>query len=764
MQKKEIKRQFSLFLCFVVAFSSCNPKTSSSSAVGSKLVAENSSCMSQLTSSLENANLEHSNVDSLALLGGSASTATLTFGDSPSSFSLTESESDDNSAYYEMITYAINPLNKANEEFYRIQLCDETSKCQCYSDLCQGNYTSCTQYRSCKVSTEEDKKGEKYWIKVTKAVDSVPTYGLSKEISLSVKYCAYNYDKDNNSALGGSQIKKREICGPIVQSDNKAYVETLASDKESRLAQKRLEILASLKRKKEAQCAALVAQFGAKAAQAWFTNKQLCSSNIEKSDGEASACVILEALANKTSEFTDLLCGEGHFDNLSLLLALNASGTNATSTSNNFSLVEEEEALSQAACAEASAISDVSSAGATEASSSLTAFSDFFSSSDSLASSYGEGFSEDDTSLEFAEYVVEEEVSDANATTDIYSNEEVDNPPEFDPELAGNLEDSDALEEGMSKEQKMAIFVVCAAVFGALGLQTVVSLVKDLRARKTLSKSEYIRLSSGKNLGTDLNDIKELIGEDKYKSFFEEIDDGKYGFKDDKWKLEGDGLFKPQRISLELNVEDFLEPTFKKMDDKYYAVFNIDEKLAEKFGIFKEANLTLNEKGFEMKDGRLVYAIDEKNINKLGNDNFNMKEGFGELQTKLKNKMSETANFKNLDVSNKKVDVRNAIGTGVKFAAMAGALAGMIYSASEGAFGLVAEDKSSPVKTFLNNLFSDFFVKELMPVSSEAYCYGQSMNSILSDKKANYWSDKDFTACVLKDMKDRQEFLLDLFR
>jgi|GEM_PF-4392755 len=762
MQKKEIKRQFSLFLCFAVAFSSCNPKTSSST-VGSKLVAENSSCMSQLTSSLENANLEHSNVDSLALLGGSASTATLTFGDSPSSFSLTESESDDNSAYYEMITYAINPLNKANEEFYRIQLCDETSKCQCYSDLCQGNYTSCTQYRSCKVSTEEDKKGEKYWIKVTKAVDSVPTYGLSKEISLSVKYCAYNYDKDNNSALGGSQIKKREICGPIVQSDNKAYVETLASDKESRLAQKRLEILASLKRKKEAQCAALVAQFGAKAAQAWFTNKQLCSSNIEKSDGEASACVILEALANKTSEFTDLLCGEGHFDNLSLLLALNASGTNATNTSNNFSLVEEEEALSQAACAEASAISTASSASATEASSSLTAFSDFFSSSDSLASSYGEGFSEDDTSLEFAEYVVEEEVSDANATTDIYSNEEVDNPPEFDPELAGNLEDSDALEEGMSKEQKMAIFVVCAAVFGALALQTVVSLVKDLRARKTLSKSEYIRLSSGKNLGTGLNDIKELIGEDKYKSFFEEIDDGKYGFKEDKWQLEGDGLIKPQRISLELNIEVFIkEPNSRSAaDGKHYAVFNINDPIAKEFN-YRGGDDDLK---FNSETGKLEIEVKIEDLNEGSMGKYELKPAkYNELQTKLKSKMSKTANFKNLDVSNKKVDVRNAIGTGVKFAAMAGALAGMIYSASEGAFGLVAEDKSSPVKTFLNNLFSDFFVKELMPVSSEAYCYGQSMNSILSDKKANYWSDKDFTACVLKDMKDRQEFLLDLFR
>ena len=306
MQKKEMTRHLSLFLCFLIAFPSCNPKTPSATG-GSNLAEESSSCLSDLTSSLENANLEHSNVDSLALLGGSASTATLAFGDNPSGFSLTGSESDASGSYYEMITYAINPLDKAKEEFYRIQLCDETSKCQCYSSLCEGDYTSCTQYTSCEFLTEEAKKDQKYWLKVTKAVDSVPTYGLSKEISLSVKYCAYNYDKEKNSALGGSQVKRTEICSPVVQSDNKAYVETLAQDKESLLAQKRLEVLASLKRKKEAQCAALVGQLGAKAAQAWFTNKKLCSNSVEKSDGEASSCVILEALANKPLEFLDLL-------------------------------------------------------------------------------------------------------------------------------------------------------------------------------------------------------------------------------------------------------------------------------------------------------------------------------------------------------------------------------------------------------------------------------------------------------------------------
>ena len=752
MRKKEITRQLSLFLCFLIAFPSCNPKTSSATRTN-KVVEEGSSCLSDLTSSLENANLEHSNVDSLALLGGSASTATLSFGDSPSSFSLTDSESDDGGAYYEMITYAINPLDKANEEFYRIQLCDETSKCQCYSSLCKEDYTSCTQYTSCEVLTEEEKKDQKYWLKVTKAVDSVPTYGLSKEISLSVKYCAYNYDKEKNFAQGGTQVKKTEICSSVVQSDNKAYVKTLASDKESRLAQKRLEVLASLKRKKEAQCAALSDEFGAKAAKAWFINKQLCSRDVKKSTGEASACVVLEALANKTSEFTDLLCGEGHFDNLSLILAFNAAEKNTT---NNFSLVEEE-ALSQAACAEATAISDLSSESATGVGSSLTAFSDFFTSNqDSL---------EEEGSLQFSDYVVEAEVSDANEASDIYSNEEVDNPPVFDPELAGNLEDGNALEEGMSKEQKMAIFVVCSAVFGILGLQTVISLVKDLRSRKTLSKAEFKKLSSGIGVGDDLANLKALVGDEQYKSFFGVKDgDGKYslegegsGFKN----IKKDGLF-GEKIKLEaiFKAEDFLKPTLlRTADGKYYAVLNMDAELAEKFGFAYE------KAGFQAgEDKKLRQKISSENVIDSGGGKYDLKSDyFNEVKDKINaNVTKKKAEFK-IDAKTK-INIGSAIGTGVKFGAMAGALAGMIYSASDGAFGLSAENENNPVKNFLDDLFSNFFINELMPVSSEAYCYGQSMNSIINAKTAGYWSDEDFTSCVLKDVKDRQEFLLDLFR
>jgi hypothetical protein len=763
MQKKEVTRHLSLFLCFLIAFPSCNPKTPSAKG-GSNLAEKSSSCVSDLTSSLENANLEHSNVDSLALLGGSASTATLAFGDNPSGFSLTDSGSDASGSYYEMITYAINPLDKANEEFYRIQLCDETSKCQCYSSLCKGDYTSCTQYTSCEVLTEEAKKEQKYWLKVTKAVDSVPTYGLSKEISLSVKYCAYNYDKEKNSALGGSQVKKTEICSPVVQSDNKAYVETLAQDKESLLAQKRLEVLASLKRKKEAQCAALVGQLGAKAAQAWFTNKKLCSNSVEKTTGEASSCVILEALANKPLEFLDLLCGEGHFDNLSLLLALNAAEKNTTSTSNNFSLVAEEEVLSQAACAEASAIR--SSDNATDAGSSLTAFSDFFSNSDSLDSGYGADFSaEGGSSLEFSDYAVEEEISDANATTDIYSNEEVDNPPEFDPELAGNLEDSNALEEGLSKEQKMSIFVICAAVFGVLGLHTVVSLVKDLRSRATLSKAEFKKLTSGIGIGDELENLKKLVGDEQYKSFFGSKTDGKYslegegsGFK----KIKKDGLFGERiKLSAVFESKDFFKPTLVKgSDGKYYAVLNVNEDLAKKF------EFDYGKAGFELDttDGKLKQQIEATSVTPKGNGKFAFEnDAFEKLNKKIdENVKNKTANF---DIKAKtKINVGKAIGTGVKFGAMAGALAGMIYSASDGAFGLTSEDKSSPIKNFLDNLFSNFFVNELMPVSSEAYCYGQNMNSILEDKTAGYWSDEDFSGCVQREMTDRQEFLLDLFR
>lgn len=791
------KKELMLLLCLLL-FWSCSPK-STDSDISKASKGTNLTCSQELATSVEAASdfaLSPTNATTEDLKGVGASLAVSSFGDT--GFGLTNSDSSD--LNYEMITYAIEVGEY--EEFYRVRLCDSNKQCQCYDSSCNGNYDTCTRYSSCSVADLSVDGSNQIWIKTSDTINTVSPMGLKDEISMKVKYCGTNYYQNNDYPGSGTGSFAEEVCGDSLASENTIYInEALSVSSRSDTELQKVDALASLMREKEEECSLLVDQFHEKAANFWYANKGVCEPSVEgQLPVEQGACVSLESLVGGIDEYKPLFCDQEAFYDLAVLISSGfASDEEASDESGaSFGLVgtEKKRFFSLVDAEEAEALNCETLEGfeqfdEEESNPSVDAFEDFFSDFSGFSDPYelpsDDVISSDGVFDSSVDTATSDPTTEASTTT-AYGNETVENPPLFDATLEYDPTEDPNLADGpMTQEELSALFVVTAGLFGIAALGTAVSMIKQFRPKDSLSKAEFQKLVAGNfdDLGKDadpkLKAFMNVVGNKAFKSYLkgEKVGkrynlkpEGKSGFQ----SIKRAGLM-GERLELKgsFSTDDLLKPKLVEVDGKFYAGIDMNSDVAKALGI---ADQLVEKLGYEVDgDGnyRKPGEIKASDLVDLGGGNRTLGSAdFEKMRADLKanvgNKGMINVDFKAKTKGNGGMGFKRVAG----LAAAGAALGGLIFAASAGAFDTKSSDSSddddgfglssaTPIQDFLDQHFGDFFVNQVIPITSKAFCYGKNIDELTQDASIGYYSNMEYTNCVRDEVKGRGRYLVELF-